>query len=106
MIRHTVLFKIKVDTPNQAIANAVSDFLALKDKIPGLVSIYGGKCFFHERKSLDAFANIFTHGFSMDFKDQAAYDLFLNDPITHSAKNSIISIAEGGYDGIVGFDLF
>lgn len=40
----------------------------------------------------------------MDFKDQAAYDAFLNDPVTHPAKDNIVSIVEGGYDGIVGFD--
>src|SRR3990167_2793279 len=104
MIRHTVLFKVKAGTPNQAIVSAVSDFLALKGKLPGLLSISGGKCHFHEQKSSNAFASIFTHGFSMDFKDQAAYDAFLNDPVTHPAKDGIVSIAEGGYDGIVGFD--
>lgn len=104
MIKHTVLFKIKAATPNQTIESAVSDFLALKDKIPGLLSIAGGKCHFHAQKSLDAFARIFTHGFSIGFKDQKAYDTFLNDPLTHPAKDGIVNIAEGGYDGIVGFD--
>ena len=47
---------------------------------------------------------IFTHGFSIDFKDQNDYDAFLNDPLTHPAKDGIVSIAEDGYNGIVGFD--
>lgn len=104
MIKHTVLFKVKAGTPNQTIESAVSDFLALKDKIPGLLSISGGKCHFHAQKSSDAFAGTFTHGFSIDFEDQNAYDAFLSDPLTHPAKDGIVSIAEGGYDGIIGFD--
>lgn len=104
MIRHTVLFKVKAGTPNQVIESAITDFLALKNKLPGILSISGGKCHFHEQKSKDAFEAIFTHGFSMDFKDQSAYDTFLNDPVTHPAKDAIVNIAEGGYEGIVGFD--
>jgi hypothetical protein len=104
MIRHTVLFKVKAGTPNQVVVTAISDFLALKNKLSGLISIVGGKCHFHEQKSSNAFAGTFTHGFSMDFEDQGAYDAFLNDPVTHPAKDGIVNIAEGGYEGIVGFD--
>ena len=29
---------------------------------------------------------------------------FIADPVTHLAKDAIVSNAEGGYEGIVGFD--
>lgn len=41
MIRHTILFKVKPTA--QAVNKAIEDFLALKEKLPGILSIMGGE---------------------------------------------------------------
>lgn len=78
----------------------ISEVLALKNKLPGILSIMGGLCDFHD----SVYPRQFTHGFSIDFKDQNALNTFFNDPITHSAKEKIVNHAAGGYDGIIGFN--
>lgn len=101
MIRHTIMFKVKPGLSEQTVASSCANFLALKSKLPGIITMMGGKCHLHEGKG----GNIFTHAFSIDFKDQEALDRFLSDPITHPAKDGIVNIADGGYAGLIGFDL-
>lgn len=101
MIRHTILFKAKSGLSEQVIKMACDDFLALKNQIPGIVTMIGGKCEPHEGKG----ANVFSHAFSIDFLDEKAMNLFLTDPVTHPAKEGIVNIAAGGYAGLMGFDL-
>ncbi|MBX3710108.1 MAG: Dabb family protein [Gammaproteobacteria bacterium] len=103
MIRHTILFKVK---PNaQAVNKAIADFLALKEKLPGMLSIMGGECHFHEDPVKEKANKTFTHAISIDFKDEATLERFFNDPVTHPAKDGIVNIVEGGYDGIIGFEI-
>ena len=101
MIRHTILFKTKSGISKQAAEIAVANLLSLKNKLPGIATMIGGECELHEGKGSD----IFTHAFSIDFKDREAVNSFLSDPITHPAKEGIVNIADGGYKGLVGFDL-
>jgi hypothetical protein len=101
MIRHTILFKLKPSVSKQDVDSACAKFLALQNVLPGIVTMIGGQCDLHEGKG----ANIFTHAFSIDFKDNAAMQSFLTDAITHPAKDAILNIAEGGSAGLVGFDL-
>lgn len=103
MIRHTIMFKVKSNT--QAVNKAIVDFLALKEKLPGILSIMGGECHFHEDQVKEKANQIFTHAISIDFKDEAALDKFFNDPITHPAKGGIVNIVDGSYNGIIGFEL-
>lgn len=101
MIRHTILFKTKPGISKEAAEVACANLIALKNKLPGIVTMIGGECELHEGKGGD----IFTHAFSIDFKNREAVESFLSDPITHPAKEGIINIADGGYEGLVGFDL-
>ncbi|HEV2613589.1 MAG TPA: Dabb family protein [Gammaproteobacteria bacterium] len=101
MIRHTILFKTKAGLSEQVIEAACADFLSLKKKLPGIVTMVGGRCALHEGKG----SNVFSHAFSIDFLDKKAMNLFLTDPVTHPAKDGIVNIAEGGYAGLMGFDL-
>lgn len=103
MIRHMILFKVKPNT--LAVDTAIANFLALKKQLPGIISIIGGECQFHENKIKEKANKTFTHAISIDFKDEDALDRFFNDPITHPAKDSIVNIVDGGYDGIIGFEL-
>jgi hypothetical protein len=100
MIRHTVLFKLKPDVPKQEVERIFTDILSLTNRIPGILSITGGTCYFYEQKD----GQPFTHGFSIDFRDQTARNSFLNDSATDPVKDSIVNVAAGGYKGIIGFD--
>lgn len=105
MLRHTILFKVQPHISEPAINTALANFLQLKDKLPGLVAIAGGQCSFQQPEIAKKANNFFTHTFSMDFTDEDTLNTFFNDPITHPAKDGIVKITAGGYDGIIGFDL-
>jgi hypothetical protein len=100
MIRHTVLFKIRSDVPKLEVEYIFRDILSLTSELSGILAITGGTCFFHERKE----GQPFTHGFSIDFTDQAARDSFLHDSIAHPIKTKIVNVADGGNKGVIGFD--
>lgn len=104
MIRHTILFKIKQSTSIESVENALKDFIELKNQLPGILEIIAGECQFHDDKSTHFFNDSVSHGISIDFQDKVAYERFFKDPITHPAKNGIVNIVEGGYEGLVGFD--
>lgn len=104
MIRHTILFKLKPNVTVETIDHAINSMCNLKNKLPGILRVIAGECYFHDDKSTAFFSEGISHGISIDFDDQSALDQFFKDPITHPAKNEIISIADGGYEGIVGFD--
>ena len=100
MIRHTILFTLKTNVSAKEVNQLVANMLTLKEKLPGVLNIMGGACDFHEATQ----SKPFTHGFSIDFKDQASLNQFFHDPITHPVKNEIIDAAVGGHDGIIGFN--
>jgi hypothetical protein len=103
MIRHTILFKVKPVTSQQEINKILVEFQELKNKLPGIISIMGGKCHFHE-EFVEKNSTLFTHGFSIDFKDNNALNAFFNDPVTHPVKEKIVAITVGGYNSIIGFE--
>ena len=105
MIRHTILFKVKSGVSIQVIEHMLTEMQALKNKLPGILSMTCGECHFHDEKSTQFFSDAFSHAISIDFKDQNSLNQFFTDPITHPVKSSIINISEGGYEGIIGFDL-
>ena len=104
MIRHTILFKIKNNVSPQVALDAIQNICELKNKLPGIISIIGGECTFHTEISAAFFKDVISHSISIDFQDKAAYDAFINYPITHPAKNYLVSIVERGYEGIIGLD--
>lgn len=104
MIRHTILFKIKPGVSSQITHNAIENICALKNKLSGIVSIMGGECTYHSEMSARFFKDVMSHSISIDFKDKAAYDAFINDPVTKPAKENLVKIVERGYDGIIGLD--
>jgi len=101
MIRHNVLFKIKSSVSDAEIVSAFQLLFGLQKVLPGFIRIAAGKCKFHKNPVRVER----LYGFSIDFKDENAYNTFLNDPITHPAKNALINMIEDGYEGIYGFDV-
>lgn len=102
MIRHNVLFKIKSGIKDKEIHAALQLVFELQKVLPGFIRVAAGKCRFHKNYPAQV-DRLF--GFSIDFQDENAYEIFLNDPITHPAKDALINIIDGGYEGIYGFDV-
>lgn len=104
MIRHTILFKLKSNTTIESVDHAINSMCDLKSKLPGIIRVVAGECYFHDEKSTEFFSEGISHGISIDFVDQNALDQFFKDSVTHPAKEAVVSVAEGGYKGIIGFD--
>ena len=101
MIRHNVLFKVKPTAKDEEINSAFQLLFGLKKVLPGFIRMAAGKCRFHKNPvHVER-----LYGFSIDFQYENAYNAFLNDPITHPAKDALINIIVDGYEGIYGFDV-
>lgn len=100
MIRHTVLFQLKSDVSKLEVENAFTQVLDCLSVLPGILAITGGTCYFHENQPRPGF----THGFSIDFQNKTARDAFVHHAAANPIKEHIVKIAQGGYEGIWGFD--
>jgi hypothetical protein len=68
-IMHIVLFQWTPEAGPDAINRAVTELLALKDKIPGILELTCGQNFTDRGKG-------FTHGLVVRFTDRAALDIY------------------------------
>lgn len=102
MIRHNVLFKIISTVKDTEIDATLKLLFDLKNVLPGLIRIAAGKCRFHEKFPAQSDR---LYGFSIDFEDENAYSNFLNNPVTHPAKEALLKIIVDGYAGLYGFDV-
>ncbi|MER8801728.1 Dabb family protein [Mesorhizobium sp. M0998] len=55
--------------------------------------------------SPEPFARGFTHGFTIDFRDAAARDAYLEHEAHQRAGAKLVAALEGGTDGLMVFDL-
>lgn len=109
MIRHNIIFKAKPDASDEQVTEAI-DGLCMHDRdLRNVFSIMGGKCHMHDEKSTNFFMHDIAHGathcISIDFINRQALEDFFNNPALLAAKEGIVAVAEGGYEGIVAFDL-
>ena len=74
-LRHIVVFKYKPGATEEQIKQVMDAFVALKTKIPGIVSIEHGVNNSPEKKNLG-----FTHAFLITFESAAARDTYLPHP--------------------------
>ena len=84
VLRHVVSFKFKEDASNCQIQEVEKAFAALKDKIPGILSLDWGK-----NNSPEGLNKGFTHCFIVTFKDEKAREVYLPHP-DHKAFVSIL----------------
>ena len=73
MIKHIVLLKIKPEITSREIGKMYETLFQLKDLIPGIKSIFGGKNNSPEQKSKS-----YTESFIMEFEDGSARDVYLS----------------------------
>ena len=84
VLRHVVSFKFKEDASDCEIKEVEKQFVALKDKIPGILSLEWGK-----NNSPEGLNKDFTHCFIVTFKDEKAREVYLPHP-DHKAFVSIL----------------
>lgn len=84
IIRHIVCFKFKESAKKSEIVRVEKEFSALKDKIPGILSLEWGRNNSPENLNKD-----FTHCFIVSFKDEEARKVYLPHP-EHTAFVSIL----------------
>ena len=84
IIRHVVCFKFNESAKKSEIERVEKEFAALKDKIPGILSLEWGKNNSPENLNKD-----FTHCFIVSFKNEEARKVYLPHP-EHLAFVSIL----------------
>ena len=74
-LRHVVVFKYKEDATKAQIDKVEKEFRALRDKIPGIVSLEAGV-----NNSPEGLNKDFTHVFIVTFKNEKAREVYLPHP--------------------------
>ena len=75
VLRHVVTFQFKDEVTAVRRAQAVKDFVSLKDEIPEIKSFEGG-----EDISVEGLNKGFTHCFILTFESEAARDIYIPHP--------------------------
>jgi hypothetical protein len=83
-VRHVVVFRYKPDASPQKIQQVTDAFVALKDKIPGILAVEHGV-----NNSPEKLNQGFTHVFQMTFANAAARDTYLPHP-NHKAFGTLL----------------
>ncbi|MFY0600867.1 MAG: Dabb family protein [Cyclobacteriaceae bacterium] len=75
VLRHMVAFQFKDEVSEDRRAQAVQDFLDLKDKIPEIKKFEGG-----EEIGVEGYNKGLTHCFVLTFENEEARDVYLPHP--------------------------
>jgi Stress responsive A/B Barrel Domain len=100
MIRHSVLVRFRPDLPGKERLGIFVQLAALDGVVPGMLSFHAG-----ENCSPEQLGRGYLHGFSIDFKDQAARDAYLVHPDHKAAGARLVNACLKGIDDILVFDL-
>jgi hypothetical protein len=100
MIRHIVLIRFRKDVAQATIEAIFADLLAIRDKLPGVLSITAGRS-----ESPEKIERGYLHGFVADFADWDALEAYQRHPDHRRVGEMLVANAEGGLDGILVFDL-
>lgn len=96
MIRHVVLVRFKSEVNVTPIFTALK---ALQTRIDGIINISTGI-----DESPEGLQRGNTHGFTVDFIDEAARNAYLPHPEHQKVGAMIVAAAEGGINGITVVD--
>ncbi len=99
MIKHIVLFKIRLDVPKEKVEEVFGALGALKGKIPGILAYSWGA--YSSNQGLD---HGYTHGFVMDFESVAARDAYLPHPEHEAVKKQMVELLVAANDRVLAFD--
>ncbi len=100
MIRHVVLYAYRSDVPASTIDKIYNDLDAISTQLPGRLSYTWGRYNSDENRNQG-----FTHCLVADFADEAARDLFINDPNRQAfSKQQVLPHTTDGVNSIISFD--
>jgi hypothetical protein len=100
MIRHIVLIRFRPDVTEAAIGAIFADLHAIREKLPGVLSITSGRS-----ESPEQIERGYLHGFVADFADWNALAAYQDHPDHKRVGAALVAGAVGGLDGILVFDL-
>jgi hypothetical protein len=100
MIRHIVLIRFREDVSASTIDGIFADLMAIKDKLPGVLSITAGRS-----ESPEKIERGYMHGFVADFADWETLEAYQRHPDHRRVGSMLVANAVGGLDGILVFDL-
>ena len=99
MMRHVVFCKIRKDLSDADIAAVFEAIKGLQGKIGGILAITTGR-----DMSPEGLQKGFTHGFTVDFTDSAARDVYLPHPEHQKVGAMLVAAVEGGKEGLAVID--
>lgn len=100
MIRHIVLTKFELGTPDDTIAEIYAGLSALTETLPGARDFIGGRS-----TSPEQLERGYTHGFVIDFDSWDALERYAQDPEHKALGGQLVEHAVGGIDGLLVVDL-
>ena len=100
MIRHIVLFRARDDLRPGSLEAIYDGLAGLKTVVPGLLDFKAGP-----DVSPEGMQRGLTHGFTIDFTDEAARDAYLVDPDHQALGAQLVAATENGRDGLCVLDL-
>lgn len=100
MIRHIVLVKFRTSITQNVIDDLFDALAGLNPLIPGMRGFDGGISVSPENLEQG-----FSHGFCIDFDDEAARDAYLVHPTHKELGAELVGLADGEISGLIVFDL-
>ena len=101
MIRHCVFIRFRQNLPEAERTSILSDVVALKPLIPGLIAVHLGANVSPETGMDKGFSD----GFIVDFDGPAARDAYLIHPEHRKVGGRIVAASAGGVEGVIVYDL-
>lgn len=99
-VAHVVLVRFRPDVAKPEIESVFKDLEKLRDTIPGITRIRTGT-----NSSPEGMGHGYNHLFIVDFINAAARDAYLEDQRHVAVGRRLLSLADGGADGLIVVDL-
>lgn len=100
MLLHCVFCAIRPDADPAELRSVMGELAALRSEVDGMLEFRHGPNRDYERKSPRH-----GHGFVIVFRDRAAHLAYDSHPRHKAAGARLVDLCEGGYEGIVVYDL-
>jgi hypothetical protein len=100
MLKHCVFLSIRADAADARLERAMQKLAGLVGKVEGMLDFAHGPNLDFEKKSQGH-----GYGFIATFSDRSAHLVYEQHPQHQEAGAELIAMCNGGYDGIVVYDL-
>jgi hypothetical protein len=100
MLLHCVFCAFRSDADPREIQEVMDDLAALRSEVEGMIDFRHGP-----NRDFESKSPRHGHGFVITFRDRAAHLAYDGHPRHKEAGARLVALCEGGYDGIVVYDL-